>query len=123
MLLYLPNVLIVAIILVVGVIVGNFLGRATLIASVNAGIGFSGFLSRAIKTIIILLALVMAMEQLGTARSAVVIAFAIVFGGLALVLSLAIGLDGQGIAKKYLEKRFKLDAEGEENEINISRDT
>ena len=95
----------------------NFLGRATLIASVNAGIGFAGFLSRAIKTIIVLLAFVMAMEQLGIARSTVIAAFTIVFGGLVFALSLAFGLGGQTIARKYLEKRFKLDDEDKDNEI------
>jgi len=117
LLLYLPNVLIAAVILVVGVILGNFLGRATLIASVNAGIGFAGFLYRAIKTIIVLLAFVMAMEQLGIARDTVIAAFTIVFGGLVLALSLAFGIGGQNIARKYLEKRFKLDDEGKDNEI------
>ncbi|MFH1671817.1 MAG: hypothetical protein ABIF87_00080 [Pseudomonadota bacterium] len=117
LLLYLPNMLIAAVILVVGVILGNFLGRATLIASVNAGIGFAGFLCRAIKTIILLLAFVMAMEQLGIARSTVIAAFTIVFGGLVFALSLAFGLGGQDIARKYLKKHFKLDDMDKENEI------
>lgn len=117
LLLYLPNVLIGAVILVVGFIFANFLGRATLIASVNAGIGFAGFLSRTIKMIIVLFALVMAMEQLGIARSTVIAAFTIIFGGLVFALSLAFGLGGQEIARKYLEKRFDLDDKGGDNEI------
>ncbi|MEW6332667.1 MAG: hypothetical protein AB1558_00190 [Thermodesulfobacteriota bacterium] len=117
LLLYLPNIMIAAIILVVGFVLGNFLGRATLIASVNAGIDFAGILSRTIKSITILLAFVMAMEQLGIARSTVIAAFAIVFGGLILALSLAFGLGGQEIARKYLEGRFKPEGREKENEI------
>jgi len=117
LLLYLPNVLIAAVILLAGVILANFMGRATLIASVNAGIGFAGFLARAIKTIIVLLGFVMAMEQLGIARDTVIAAFMIVFGGLIFALSLAFGLGGQEIARKYLERRFKLDSEDKDNEI------
>jgi len=116
-LLYLPNVLIAAVILVFGVIFGNFLGRATLIASVNAGIVFAGFLCRAIKTIIILFAFVMAMEQLGIARSTVLAAFTILFGGLVFALSLAFGLGGKDLARKYLEQRFKTDKGDKDNEI------
>ena len=115
LLLYLPNVLIAAVILVVGVVFGNFLGRATLIASVNAGIGFAGFLCRAVKTIIVLLAFVMAMEQLGIARCTVLAAFTIIFGGLVFALALAFGLGGKDIARKYLERRFKLE-ETEQNQ-------
>lgn len=117
LLLYLPNVLIAAIILVVGFVLGNFLGRATLIASVNAGIRFAGILSRAIKAITVLLAFVMAMEQLGIARSTVIAAFTIVFGGSVLALSLAFGLGGQEIARKYLEGRFGSEGREKENDI------
>jgi len=117
LLLYLPNVLIAAIVLVVGFVLGNFLGRATLIAAVNAGVGFAGILSRAVKSITVLLAFVMAMEQLGIARSTVIAAFTIVFGGLVLALALAFGLGGQEIARKYLEGRFKPDGREKENEI------
>lgn len=41
-LLYLPNVFVAALILLFGYLLGNFFGRAALIASVNAGIKFSG---------------------------------------------------------------------------------
>ncbi len=117
LLLYLPNVLVAAVILVVGLMFGNFLGRATLIASVNAGIRFAALLSRMIKTIIVLLAFVMAMEQLGIARSTVTAAFAIIFGGLVFALSLAFGLGGKDLARKYLEKRFKQEDDADENDI------
>jgi hypothetical protein len=119
LLLYLPNVLIAAVILVVGVIFGNFLGRATLIASVNAGIGFAGFLCRAIKAIIILLAFVMALEQLGIARGTVLAAFTIIFGGLVFALALAMGLGGKDIARKYLERRLKLEDEEQSQDDEI----
>lgn len=117
LLLYLPNVLVAVVILVVGFLLANFLGRTALIASVNAGIGFAGFLYRTIKIIVVLLAFVMALEQLGIARSTVVTAFTIVFGGLVFALSLAFGLGGRGIARRYLEKRFKVNDEDENNEI------
>ena len=43
--LYLPNLFIAVLLVSIGYIMGNFLGRATLIASVNAGITFSSLLS------------------------------------------------------------------------------
>src|SRR4030042_1992465 len=94
-LLYLPNVFIAAFLLIVGVLIGNFLGRAALIASVNAGIKQSGLLSRAVKTTVVLFAFVMAMEQLGIGRQAVLAAFTIVFGGLGRGPALGFGLEGK----------------------------
>jgi small-conductance mechanosensitive channel len=116
-LLFLPNLFVAAVILTIGFLVGNFLGRAVLIASVNAGVKLSGLLSKAVKTLVLLFALVMALEQLGIARSTVLVAFAIVFGGAVLALSLAFGLGGREIARDYLEKRFKKDGGDEPDEI------
>jgi hypothetical protein len=110
-LLYLPNLFIAAVLLIIGYMLGNFLARATLIASVNAGIKFSGLLSKGVKTLIILFAFVMALEQLGIGRGTVVAGFIILFGGLVLALSLAFGLGGKDIAREYLEKKFKKEAE------------
>ncbi len=105
--LYLPNVFIAALVVIAGHLLGNFLGRATLIASVNAGIKFAGMLSKGVKFSIFLLALTMALEQLGIGRETVIMAFSIVFGGIVLAFSLAFGLAGREIAKEYLEKRFR----------------
>lgn len=107
LLLYLPNVFVALIILTIGWILGNFLGRAALIASVNAGVKLSSQLSRAVKGLIMLFAFVMAFEQLGIGRSTVIAAFTIAFGGGVLALALAFGLGGKDMARTFLEKRFK----------------
>lgn len=116
-LLFLPNLLVVGVILTLGFLLGNFLGRAVLIASVNAGIKLSGLLSKGVKTIVILFSFVMSLEQLGIGRSTVIAAFTILFGGIVLALALAFGLGGKDIAKSYLEKRLDKDKEEEKDEI------
>lgn len=107
LLLYLPNIFVALIILALGWFLGNFLGRAALIASVNAGVKISSLLSRGVKGVILLFAFVMAFEQLGIGRNTMVAAFAIAFGGTVLALALAFGLGGKDLARTYLEKRFK----------------
>jgi hypothetical protein len=114
--LYLPNVLVSVLILFFGYLLSNFLGRAALIASVNAGLKISGLIGRSVKLTLFLLAVTMALEQLGIGRETIVIAFAIVFGGVILALSLAFGLGGRDIAKEYLEKKIR----GEEGKDDIN---
>ena len=114
-LLYLPNIFIAVLLIIVGYLLGNFLERATLIASVNAGIRFSGFLARGVKTLIFVFAFAMALEQLGIGRNIVVVAFTILFSGIVFALALAFGLGGKDIAKKYLEKRVKGKKEKEDD--------
>jgi hypothetical protein len=114
--LYLPNIFVAAVILFLGYLLSNFLGRAALIASVNAGIKLSGLIGRSVKLTIFLLAVTMALEQLGIGRETIVIAFAIIFGGIVLALALAFGLGGKDIAKEHIEKKIK----GEEKKDDIS---
>jgi len=112
--LYLPKVFAACLILLIGYLVANFLGRAALIACVNAGIPASKPISKGVRILILLLAATMALEQLEIARRTITIAFAILFGGGVLALAIAFGLGGKDIARKYLEKRFKKEDEKDE---------
>ncbi|MEJ2695145.1 MAG: hypothetical protein P8013_00705 [Candidatus Sulfobium sp.] len=110
--LYLPNVFVALLIIIFGAILGNFFGRAALIASVNAGLRVSGLVGKGVKLAIFLFSLSIALEQLGIGKDTVIISFAIVFGGIVFALSIAFGLGGRDIAKEYLEKMIR----GEEEE-------
>jgi Mechanosensitive ion channel, conserved TM helix len=116
-LIYLPNIFVALIIMAIGDLLGNFAGRAALIASVNAGVRISALLSRGVKAFIILFAFAMALEQLGIGRSTVIAAFTIVFGGTVLALALAFGLGGQDVARKLLERRFNKDGDKDSDEL------
>jgi hypothetical protein len=105
--LYLPNVFVAAFIVFLGYLAGNFLGRAALIASVNAGIKVAGLIGKLVKLSVLLLTLTMALEQLGIGEETIVIAFTVIFGGAVLSIALALGLGGREIAKEYLEKKLK----------------
>jgi hypothetical protein len=112
--LYLPNIFIAAIILFLGYLLSNFLGRAALIASVNAGLRLAGLIAKFVKLTIFLLSVTMALEQLGIGRETIVIAFAIIFGGIVLAFALALGLGGRDAAKEYIEKKIKGDEKKDE---------
>jgi hypothetical protein len=113
--LYLPNIFIAALLIIVGYLLGNFVGRTILIAAVNAGMRFASLLARGVKILIFVFAFAMALEQLGIGRNIVVVAFSILFSGIVLALALAFGLGGKDIAKDYLEKRFKGEEEKEDD--------
>jgi hypothetical protein len=116
--LYLPNVVAAVVILFVGYLLSNFLGRASLIAAVNADIRGSRIIGRLVKLGVFLLAVTMALEQLGLGKDTIIVTFAIIFGGVVLALSLAFGIGGQEAARKFLEKKFNEEehvAEGEQD--------
>lgn len=115
--LYLPNVFVAVVILFFGYLLSNFLGRAVLIASVNAGWKAAGLIGKFVRLTVFILSVTMALEQLGIGRETIIIAFAIVFGGIVLALAIAFGLGGRDIAKEYLEKKIKSEYEEKNDEI------
>jgi hypothetical protein len=103
---FLPEVFIAMLILFLGLLIANFLSRAALLASVNAGYRSATLVSWSIRFVIWILAISMALEELGLARQTVLAAFSIVFGASMLGLAIAFGLGGQGLARQALERRL-----------------
>ncbi len=101
---FLPHLFAALGILVVGYLIGAFLGQATLIAAVNAQIDSAKLLSRSVRWFIIILSLTMALYHLGIAEKVIVAAFSITFGGIVLALAIAFGWGGRELAKTFLEK-------------------
>lgn len=104
---FVPRFLVALLVLAIGFLVGNFLWRATLLASVNAGLPGARLLSGALRVLVIAIGIVMALEVLGLATTVVLTAFAITFGALMLGLAIAFGLGGRDAAKHLLEQQVK----------------
>jgi hypothetical protein len=103
---FVPRFLVALLMLAIGFLVGNFLWRATLLASVNAGLPGARLLSGAMRVLVIVIAVAMALEQLGLATAVVLAAFALTFGALMLGLAIAFGLGGRDAAKQLLEQQL-----------------
>ncbi len=114
--LYLPRVLSALIIVIVGYIVSGFISRAVLIAAVNSGYHYAKFLAEAVRLLLIVLILAMALEQLHIAPGIVMAAFSIIFGGIVLALAIAFGIGGIEAARRIIEKK------GEEREEKKQKD-
>lgn len=99
---YLPNIVVAAVILVVGVIFGNFVSRVTK-ASIEAahlphGAGIAGIA----KWAVVVFAFLAAMAQLGIAEALIQTLFTAFVAMLALAGGLAFGLGGKDMATKVL---------------------
>ncbi|MBS4223396.1 mechanosensitive ion channel [Bacillus sp. FJAT-49682] len=112
---YLPHVLAAVIILALSLIVANIVEKV--LSNILTGPSFKIITSVA-KYAIIVLAVFMALDQLGVAASIVNSAFILILGGLALAFGLSFGLGGKEFAKNYLAK---LDKTIEETEVDMSK--
>jgi len=72
----------------------------------------------AVRIAIILLALAMAFEQLGIAKTVIVATFSITLGGVVLALAIAFGLGARDSAKDFIEKRLKKERETKEEDFS-----
>jgi mechanosensitive ion channel-like protein len=104
---YIPDVLAALLVLLVGNVIARFLGRSVLIGAVNLNLQYARFLSVGVKWLVIVLAFAMALEHLRIAPGIVELAFGILFGGIVLTLSLAVGLGSKDLITKSLERDVK----------------
>ncbi len=104
---FLPSVVAAGLLLLVGVLLGNFFAEATLIAMVNAQVQEARLIASLVRWAIFLFTASMVLTQLGIAKEIVIAAFSILFGGVVLALSIAMGLGGRNIARDILERRWR----------------
>ncbi len=102
---YIPHLVTAGVILLAGYVCSNFASQAVLIAAVNAGLPPARLIAACSRWGLQLLAIAMALEQLGIAEHIVVVGFGITWGGLVFAAAIAFGLGGSDLAKDFLERR------------------
>ncbi len=101
---YVPHLVTASLILVAGWLLSNFVSQAVLIAAVNAGLPPARLVATCSRWGIQLLAVAMALEQLGIARNIVVVGCGITLGGIVMAGAIAFWLGAKDLAKDYLER-------------------
>jgi hypothetical protein len=103
---YLPHALAGLAVFVVGIAGSRAIERSVLIGAVNAGLQSARLLGLGARWLVVVLAAAMALEQLGVGGVVLVVSFAILFGGIVLALSLAVGLGARETVARSLERAF-----------------
>ena len=101
---YLQDVIKAIVVLVAGNIAARFLARSVLIGAVNMNLQYARLLSVGVKWLVSVLAVTIAIEQLGIGGGIIRLAFGILFGGIVLALALAVGLGSKELVSRSLER-------------------
>lgn len=123
---YIPSVIAAIVIILVGIVLGQFVGG--LIAASAGALHGGRALARVGSGGVILLAVFMALQELGIATDIVTTAFAILFGAIALAIALAFGLGNRDLAGEITRewyaryKKERDDALAREEEADSSDD-
>jgi uncharacterized oligopeptide transporter (OPT) family protein len=102
---YIPSVIAAIVIILVGIVLGGFVGG---LIGASAGALHGGrALARVGRGGVILLAIFMALQELGIATDIVTTAFAILFGAIALAMALAFGLGNRELAGEVTREWYE----------------
>jgi Mechanosensitive ion channel, conserved TM helix len=102
---YIPNVMAAVIVLVLGILLGEFVKDLVLASA--GGLHAAITLARAAKGAVILLAVFMALEQLDIAQDIVLVFFIAVVGAASLAAGIAFGLGAQGVAAEVTREWYE----------------
>jgi hypothetical protein len=102
---YIPSVIAAIVIILVGIVLGGFVGG--LIAASAGAVHGGRSLARMGRGGVIVLAIFMALQELGIATDIVTTAFAILFGAIALALALSFGLGNRELAGEITREWYE----------------
>lgn len=94
---------------IMGTLLARYLSRTVLIEAVNARLQYARFLSVGVKWLVLVLTAATVLDHLEIGGTVVDLAFGILFGGIVLTLSLAVGLGSRDIVSRSLEKNVDTD--------------
>ena len=100
---YLTHAVGAILLLMAGTLIARFLSRSVLISAVNAQLQYARILSLGVKWLVLVLTAAMVLDHLEIGGAIVALAFGILFGGIVLTLSLAVGLGSRDIVSRSLE--------------------
>lgn len=103
---YVPHLVTALVILLAGYFLSNFVSQAVLIGAVNAGLPPARLIAACSRWGVQIVAVAMALEELGIAQHIVVVGFGITLGGVVLAAAIAFGLGAKDLAKDFLERRL-----------------
>lgn len=105
MLSYIPTLVSAIVIVILGMIVGEFV-RALVLASAG-GVQGVPVLAKVAKSAVVIISVFMAVQQLGVAEEIVTAAFTLILGAIALAAGLAFGLGNTGLAGEVTRRWYQ----------------
>ena len=104
----LPNVIVSLVIVIIGIIFSNFISRVIYLTCENAKITYGDFIAKGVRILLIIITFGICFEYIGIGNTIVTVSFLIVFGGIVLTLSLALGIGLSNVVGDLIRERVKL---------------
>ena len=99
---YIPNIIIAIFVLVLGSFLASFMAGIVRTAASNAGIGTAKLMGKITQAVLIIFAVIVAIEQLNIATAFIAFAVNIILASIGLALAISFGLGCKDIAAKAM---------------------
>jgi hypothetical protein len=101
----LPYIVVSVIIVIVGMIFSTFISRVIFMACENANIGYGDVISKSVRILLIIIVFAIVFEYMGLGSTVISISFLIIFGGIVMTLSLALGIGLSSVIADFIKDR------------------
>ena len=103
----LPYIVISMIIVIVGIIFSTFISRVIYMACQNANIKYGEIISKSVHTLLVVITFGIVFEYLGLGSTIISITFLIIFGGIVMALSLALGIGLSTVITDFIKEKLE----------------
>jgi hypothetical protein len=103
----LPHIIVSLIIVIVGLIFSTFLSRVIYMTCENAKIGFGDVIAKGVRILLVIITFGIVFEYMGVGSTIISISFLIIFGGIIMTLSLALGIGLSNVIADLIMERLK----------------
>lgn len=107
---YLPNVLAAALIVAAGLVIGTVIRGLVATAAISAGVAFSSVMGRIAYGVILLIAIVIALDELGIDSGALIVMLTVTSGSVLAGLGLAFGLGARTAVSNIIASHYLVQA-------------
>jgi hypothetical protein len=101
----LPYIVVSMIIVIVGMIFSTFISRVIYMACENSNIGYGDVIAKSVRILLIIIVFAIVFEYMGLGSTVISISFLIIFGGIVMTLSLALGIGLSSIIADFIKER------------------
>lgn len=103
----LPYIIVSLVIVIIGIILSNFISRVIFMTCENANIKYGDFIAKGVRIFLIVITFGIVFEYIGIGNMIITISFLIIFGGIIMTLSLALGIGLSNVVGDLIRDRLK----------------
>jgi hypothetical protein len=103
----LPNIAVSLVIIIFGLIFSNFMNKVIFMTCENANIRYGDLIAKGVRVFLVIITFGIVFEYMGVGNTIITISFLIIFGGIIMTLSLALGIGLSHVVGDLIKEKVR----------------